>query len=71
MKMTLQWNDPVPAPIMTGQPLGTLVVEVPGSTNRYDLLAANDVSRLGMFDRIGEALKYLIFGAGPNPDLMN
>ena len=71
MKMTLQWNDPVPAPITTGQPLGTLVVEVPGSTNRYDLLAANDVSSLGIFDRIGEALKYLIFGAGPNPDLMN
>ena len=71
MKMTLQWNDPVPAPITAGQTLGRLVVEVPGNTTRYDLLAANDVSGLGMFDRVGEALKYLIFGAGPNSDLMN
>ena len=44
---------------------------IPGNITRYELLAANDVSGLGMFDRIGEALKYLIYGAGPNPDLMN
>ena len=59
----------MPAPITAGQTLGTLVVEVPGNTTRYDLLAAKDVSGLGMFDRVGEA--DIVFGAGPNPDLMN
>ena len=71
MTMTVQWNDPVPAPIKAGQTIGTLVVKVPGETKTYDLLAAEDVRALGMFDRVGEALKYLIFGAGPNPDLVN
>lgn len=71
MKMKLQWNDPVPAPVVAGQKIGTLIVEVPGETRSYDLLAANDVEALGMFDRVGEALKYLVFGAGPDPDLMN
>jgi hypothetical protein len=47
------------------------VVKVPGETKTYDLLAAEDVRALGMFDRVGEALKYLIFGAGPDPDLVN
>ena len=32
----------------------------------YDLTAAKDVAELGMFDRVGEALKFLIFGAGPD-----
>lgn len=71
MTMTVQWNDPVPAPIKAGQTIGTLVVKVPGETKTYDLLAAEDVRALGMFDRVGEALKYLIFGAGPDPDLVN
>ena len=71
MTMTVQWNDPVPAPIKPGQTIGTLVVKVPGETKTYDLLAAEDVRALGMFDRVGEALKYLIFGAGPDPDLVN
>ena len=71
MKMIVQWNDPVPAPINAGQTIGTLVVKVPGETKTYDLLAAEDVRALGMFDRVGEALKYLIFGAGPDPDLVN
>ena len=71
MTMTVQWNDPVPAPIKAGQTIGTLVVKVPGDTKTYDLLAAEDVSALGIFDRVGEALKFLIFGAGPDPDLVN
>ena len=63
MKVTINWNDPVPAPITAGQPIGTLVLELPSGNSTYPLLAAANVSGLGMFDRVGAALKYLIFGA--------
>ncbi len=64
MKVSVNWNDPVPAPITAGQPIGTLVLELSSGKMTYPLLAAENVDGLGMFDRVGEALKYLIFGAG-------
>lgn len=63
MKVSVTWNDPIPAPISAGQPVGTLTMELPSGKTSYELLAAEDVAVLGMFDRVGEALKYLIFGA--------
>ena len=63
MKVSVNWNDPVPAPITAGQAIGTLVLELPSGKTTYTLLAAENVDGLGMFDRVGEALKYLIFGA--------
>ena len=66
MKMSVQWNDPVPAPVTAGQKIGTLTLDFPDRTMSYDLTAAKDVPELGMFDRVGEALKFLIFGAGPD-----
>ena len=44
--------------------VGSLVLELPNGKTTYDLLARDDVAVLGVFDRVGEALKYLIFGAG-------
>lgn len=66
MKVSVNWNDPVPAPITAGQAIGTLVLELPSGKTTYPLLAAENVDGLGMFDRVGEALKYLIFGAVAN-----
>ena len=63
MKVSVNWNDPVPAPITAGQPIGTLVLELPSGKTTHSLLAAENVDSLDMFDRVGEALKYLIFGA--------
>ncbi|MGC6453093.1 MAG: D-alanyl-D-alanine carboxypeptidase family protein [Candidatus Puniceispirillaceae bacterium] len=63
LKVSVQWTDPVPAPIKAGQTVGTLVLDLPSGKSSYELLAADDVAGLGMFDRVGEALKYLIFGA--------
>ena len=70
MKVLTQWNDPVPAPITAGQTVGTLVVELPDEKLVFPLTAARDVGELGMFDRVGEALKYLVFGA-PNDLIMD
>ena len=63
-ELRLNWAGPVAAPISKGQQIGELIVTIDTTvTNRLPLLAAEDVGQLGMLDRIGEALKYLIFGA--------
>ena len=64
MKVTLNWNDPIPAPIKAGQVVGKLVLDLPTGKTAYELKARDDIAVLGVFDRVGEALKYLIFGAG-------
>ncbi|MBL55416.1 MAG: D-alanyl-D-alanine carboxypeptidase [SAR116 cluster bacterium] len=63
-ELSVNWSGPVPAPIIKGQKIGELVIKTEGkTTDTVPLLAAEDVRQLGMLDRIGEALKYLIFGA--------
>ena len=63
-ELSVNWSGPVPAPITKGQKIGELVIKTEGkTTDIVPLLAAEDVRQLGMLDRIGEALKYLIFGA--------
>ena len=64
MKVTLQWLDPLPAPLVEGDVVGKLVLDLPGKSNSYELLVGKSVKELGLFDRISAALKYLIFGAG-------
>ena len=62
-KLSVQWLDPVPAPIKKGDQLGTLTLDMNGETRKLSLHAAQDVQVLGMFDRVSAAIKYLIFGA--------
>ncbi|ADE38598.1 D-alanyl-D-alanine carboxypeptidase family protein [Candidatus Puniceispirillum marinum] len=71
LKMSVNWVDPVSAPITKGQKLGVLTIEGKSSSETIDLLAANDVEELGVFDRIGAAFKYLIFGAGAGTNAAN
>lgn len=63
MKVSVQYSSPVPAPIMKGDQIGTLKLEAGGKTEEFPLLAGRSVAQLGLFDRIGEALKFLILGA--------
>lgn len=63
-ELIVNWTGPVPAPVSKGQKIGELVIKTDGEvTDILPLLAAENVRQLGMLDRIGEALKYLIFGA--------
>ena len=64
MKVTLQWLDPLPAPLVKGDVVGKLVLDLPGKSSSYELLVGKSVEELGLFDRIGAAVRYLIFGAG-------
>ena len=63
MEISVQWLDPVPAPIQAGDQIGTLVVNLPDKTTKLPLRASRDVETLGLFTRIVAAIKYLVFGA--------
>jgi len=63
LEISVQWLDPVPAPISVGDQIGTLVVTLPDNVTKYPLRAGHNVDSLGLFNRIGAAVKYLVFGA--------
>lgn len=63
VKMTAIYDKPVKAPLKKGDKLGYIKVEVPGQPDyEVPLVADRNVEKLGMFGKIGENLKYLIFG---------
>ena len=62
---------PVPAPIRAGDQIGTLVLSLPDEVLKLPLRAAQDVYTLGLFNRIGAAVKYLILGLPRRKRLLN
>lgn len=64
MKVSVEYVNPVSAPIQKGQQLGELVVEMPGRESvRQPLLAGQSVEEVGGFGKIGAAFEYLLFGS--------
>lgn len=64
MKATVTYNGPIAAPIEKGQVVGKLVLTAPGAkTMEYPLKAGEAVGQLGLFGRLGAALRHIIFGA--------
>ena len=63
MKVTLLYDNPVPAPIRKGQPIGRLSFAGPGMES-FDvpLVATADVDRLGFTGRIAAAASHLVWG---------
>lgn len=62
-KISLHWSDPVPAPITKGDRIGSLKITTETKVVEVPLLAQYSVGQLGVIDRLGESLKFLIFGA--------
>ena len=63
VKMTAVYDKPVKAPTKKGDKLGVVKGEIPGQPDfEVPLLADRDVGKLGMLGKIGENLKYLVFG---------
>lgn len=63
VKMTALYEKPVKAPIKKGDKLGVVKIEIPGQPDfEVPLFADRNVAKLGMFGKITENLKYLIFG---------
>jgi D-alanyl-D-alanine carboxypeptidase (penicillin-binding protein 5/6) len=62
LKVTLDYQSPIKAPIASGTAVGTITVSAPDVPDRtVPLLAGADVARLGPLDRIGSALDYMIW----------
>ncbi len=63
MKVSVQFQNPVPAPVSKGDQVAKLVVIVPGeATVEVPLVAANDVPRLGLLGRLGTVLEAIVWG---------
>ncbi len=63
LKVTLRHSEPVPAPIVAGAQLGSLLIEAPEmDAIEIPLLAAADVPGLGTFGRLNAAIEYLLWG---------
>lgn len=63
MKVTVQYDGPIPAPITKGQKLAKVVISAPDVESiTIPLYAAEDAGRLGFVGRLGAAVKSIIWG---------
>ena len=63
MKVTVEFEGPIPAPVAKGDRLAKLVITAPERTPiEVPLLAGADVERLSLFGRLGAALSYILWG---------
>ena len=63
MKVTVEYDRPIPAPVEKGQTVGKLVVTAPDVTpSEVPLVAAADVDRMDAFGRIATLAGYLVWG---------
>lgn len=64
MKVTVNYQAPLPAPLEAGTPVATLRIEGPDMTPiERPLTTGNKVGQLDFFGRITSALGYLVWGA--------
>jgi len=63
LKVSINYNGPVEAPIKKGQIIGKLNISYnENMIGEYDLLAANEVKKVNMFSRLMKSINYLIWG---------
>ncbi len=63
MKATVVYDGPLAAPIAKGTEIAKLVITAPEmETIEAPLVAGADITRLGLFGRLGGALSYLLWG---------
>jgi D-alanyl-D-alanine carboxypeptidase (penicillin-binding protein 5/6) len=63
MKVTVEYDRPIPAPITKGQAVGKVVVTAPDvPTTEAQLVAGADIERMDTFGRIATLAGYLVWG---------
>jgi len=63
MKVTVDYDRPVPAPIQKGHPLGKLVVTAPDvPPTEVKLVAGADIQRMDTLGRVATLAGYLVWG---------
>lgn len=64
VKVTVTYDNPIPAPVVKGTPVAKLVVSNQNATvMEVPLVAGADVQQLGFTGRISAAVSYLLWGA--------
>ena len=64
MKVSIEYTNPIAAPIQKGAKVGTLKVEMPGrETVTRDLVAGETIDEVGGLGKIGAAFEYMLFGS--------
>ena len=64
LKAKVVYEGPVPAPIVKGAKIASLVITAPDfETVEVPLVAGADVARVGIFGRLGAAISYMVWGA--------
>ena len=67
MKVVVQMDRPIPAPVKKGDRVATLVITAKDSTTiEKPLFAAQDVDRRGLIGRVTAAISHLVFGPATN-----
>lgn len=62
-KIQLEWMNPLPAPITKGQPLGSILISIPGkSAIKENLIATKDIDKMPSILRIKSIVKFLLYG---------
>ena len=63
LKVILNYNGPIEAPIKKDEMLGKLKLTYDGDLiEEYDLLAYEDVKKLNVFSRLMKSINFLIWG---------
>ena len=63
MKVVIQFESPIPAPIAKGKRVARMLITVPGETNiEVPLSADSDVPQLNLLSRVGPAIRSIIWG---------
>jgi D-alanyl-D-alanine carboxypeptidase (penicillin-binding protein 5/6) len=64
LKVKVVYDGAIPAPVKKGAPIARLVISAPDTKPiEMPLVAGADIERLGVFGRMGAALRHLLFGA--------
>ena len=63
LRVTVEYEEPLPAPVQAGDTVAVLKVEAPGiATAEYPLTAGRSVAQLGPVGRLNAAFNYLVWG---------
>jgi D-alanyl-D-alanine carboxypeptidase (penicillin-binding protein 5/6) len=63
MKVTIEYDRPIPAPIQKGETVGKVVMTAPDVTpSEAPLIAATSVERMNPLGRIATLAGYLVWG---------
>lgn len=63
VKAEVIYKTPLESPIKVGDEVAKVVITIPGKEPReYPLIAGESVEKRGFFSRIGQTIKYLVFG---------